>query len=212
MAVKVIIRVLAATVDQEVFLLINKVHDIPLANLVFRGHLDRHCGTGFGAKPAKNAAGKIDAEPFGIAATVRLLRRLHGYAIHRTGAGAEVTGYAALLPVRVPGQDHTCPKTRGWGPFLFRILNGESRPADVLPCCPEAYEDCFYVFDYEHAEPFQLSIYSTDLLYCRACVIMPDSANLSQDTGMSRIRRDDAGRGHGGQDPSRCPLIGPCIW
>src|SRR5208337_5219462 len=99
---------------------------------------------------------------FRITASVRFLGRLHGYAIHRAGRGAEVTGDTAFLAVRVTGQDHAGPIAGTGDPLLFRVLDSQRAAAHMLPGCPEARNDGFYVGKYGHAEPFHKEICRDD--------------------------------------------------
>src|SRR5690606_16425182 len=100
-AVEVVLQVLAAAVDEEVFLLVDQLHDVPLADLVVGGHLDGQGRAGLGAEAAEDAAGEVDPEPPGVAASLLSFGRFHGDAVHGTGSGAKVAGHAALAAVRV---------------------------------------------------------------------------------------------------------------
>ncbi len=56
----------------------------------------------------------------------------HGDAGDRAGRGAEITGDAALLSFRVPGEDDPGPGALRQGPLVFRILFGD-RAAEEMP-------------------------------------------------------------------------------
>ena len=68
-------------------------------------------------------AGEVDAEEFGIPASVLFHALLQGDAVHRTGHRAQVAGDAALLTVRVPGQDNAAAIARCQVGHLLRILD-----------------------------------------------------------------------------------------
>ncbi len=124
MPVKIVFGILSAAVDQQVFLLVYQIHDVPFADLVIRSHLDRHGRTSLCTESAEDAAGKINAEPGCIAPAVLPLGSLHGDAVHRAGGGAQIAGNAALSPVRIAGQHYPRPESRERGSFLLRILDG----------------------------------------------------------------------------------------
>src|SRR6185369_4966873 len=117
--VEIIAAVLAAVVDQQVFLLVDQIHDVPVADLEVGGHLDRQGRAGLGAEAAEDAAGEVDPEPFGKAPAVLPLAGLHGDAVHRTGGRAEIAGDAALFPFRVAGEDDPRPVAGKGGALLL---------------------------------------------------------------------------------------------
>src|SRR5271154_6519333 len=61
-AIKIIARIFAGAVDQQVFFLIDEVRPLEFAHLEIRGELDGTGRAGFLAKAAENAAREVDAE------------------------------------------------------------------------------------------------------------------------------------------------------
>jgi len=53
------------------------------------------------ANEVENAARKIDAEEFRVAASILILRCLQRDAVHRTDGGTEIAGNAALPSIRI---------------------------------------------------------------------------------------------------------------
>jgi hypothetical protein len=124
-AVKIIIAVLSAMIDQEILFLIDKLQNIPLARLEMRGQLNGKRRTRLLTKTAVDTAGKIDTKPSGIAAPVLTLGRLHGDATDRTDRRAKIAGHTALFTVWITGEDDDGPGPCGQGPFILRILLGD---------------------------------------------------------------------------------------
>ena len=105
MAVKIVVAVFAAVIDQQVFFFIKQVEDISPAGFKMRRELNGQGRAGLFAESAIDAAGKIDAKPCGMTSAVRALGRLHGNAVYRTDSRAQITGHAPLVPVRISRQD-----------------------------------------------------------------------------------------------------------
>src|SRR5512139_832027 len=124
-AVKIIVTVLSAMIDQEVFFLIDKLQNIPLARLEMRSQLNGKGRARLLTKTAVNTAGEVDAKPSGIAASVLALGGLHGDAADRADRRAEIAGHAPLFSVRIAGEDDDGPGPCGKSPFHLRILLGD---------------------------------------------------------------------------------------
>ena len=124
-AVKIIQAVFAAVINQQVFFFIKQLEDVPLAGFKMRRELNGQGRAGLFAETAKNAAGKIDAKPGGMASAVRALGRLHGDAVNRTDSRAQITGHATFIPVRITRQDDGCARALRKPAFEFRIRLGD---------------------------------------------------------------------------------------
>src|SRR5690606_1388798 len=112
----VITGVFTLAVDRQVFLFIYKVLAVVFRHFEIRQQLDGVGGTGFFAKAAEDAAGKVDAEERRIPSAVRAFCGLQRDAVNRTGGCAEVTSYATFPAVRVTGQrDAPAPAGRQGG-------------------------------------------------------------------------------------------------
>lgn len=95
---------------------------------------------GFLAESAHDAAGKIDAEEFRVPASVFILGLLQGDAIHRTGHGAQIAGDAALLAIRITGQDDAAAPARKREWFLVGIFDGIRLAEQVHEHQPQRYQ------------------------------------------------------------------------
>ena len=84
-------------------LFIDHVLPVVFAHLEIRRELNGVGRAGFFAKSAQDAAGKIDAEKFGIPAAVWVFAFLQGDTIYRANNRTKITGYAAFFAVRVAG-------------------------------------------------------------------------------------------------------------
>src|SRR5262249_51682022 len=125
-APEVVVGVLARSIDQQVFLLVDEVLPMKVAHLEIRRELDRIRRAGFLAKPAKDAAGEIDPEEFRIAAAGLVFGRLERDAVHRAGDRAEVAGHTAFAPIGIPRQNDPAPVARREVGLLLGILNGDA--------------------------------------------------------------------------------------
>ncbi len=70
MAIKIVIPVLAAMVDQEIFLFIDELQNIIFAKFKIRSELNGQSRTRLLAEPSENTTSKIDAEPPGVTTAV----------------------------------------------------------------------------------------------------------------------------------------------
>ena len=75
--VKIIIGVLSAVIDQQVFFFVDKLQDIALARFEMGRQLDGKGRARLLAESSVDAAGEIDAKPSRVAASICPLGRLH---------------------------------------------------------------------------------------------------------------------------------------
>src|SRR5690606_14819672 len=118
-----VVRILAGTAHQEVLLLVHHVAPDVLAHLEIRRKLDRVGRAGFLAEAAVDAAREVDAKPRRVPATGLVLRLLERDAVDRARDRAEIARDAALLAVRVSGQDDAPAKARREIRLLLRVLD-----------------------------------------------------------------------------------------
>jgi hypothetical protein len=105
--------------DQQVFFLVYEVLPLIFAHLEIGGELYGVGRTCFFAVAAKDAAREVDAEKLEIPPAVLVLGRLERNTVHGAGHSAEIAGDAALLAVRVPGEDDpAAPPGRDVRPLL----------------------------------------------------------------------------------------------
>src|SRR5262249_30859063 len=136
-APEVVSRMLAGPVDQQVVLFVDQVLPVKFAHLEVRRQLDSVGRAGFLAVTAKDAAREVDAEEIRVAPSVFVLRRLKRDAPDRTGNGAQVARHAALLAVRVAGENDSAAITRREVRLLLGILNRDP----LLECMEEHVPD-----------------------------------------------------------------------
>jgi hypothetical protein len=111
--IKVVLIVFPAMIDQQVFFFIDKLQNIALTGLEMRSQLNGKSRARLLTESSVNAASEIDPEPPGITAPVRSLGRLHRDTADRAGRRAKIASHAALLAVRVSGEDNDRPRPGG---------------------------------------------------------------------------------------------------
>src|SRR5208283_6198624 len=122
--VEVVVRMLPRTADQQVFLFVNHILPVVLTEFEIICQLDGVGRAGLFTEPAQDAAREVDAEKCRITPAVLVLRSLERNAVHRTGCRAQITGYAALLSLRVSREDDSTPEARRMDYFFIGILYG----------------------------------------------------------------------------------------
>src|SRR5690606_35854686 len=122
-AVEAVVGILAGAADQEVLLFVHHVAAVVLAHLEIGRELDRVRGTRLLAESAVDAAREVDAEPRRVPAHGPVLGLLERDAVDGTGDRAEIAGDAALLPVRIPGEDDAPAEARREIRHLIGILD-----------------------------------------------------------------------------------------
>src|SRR5690606_12811785 len=111
-AVEAVAGILAGAADQKVLLLVHHVAAVVFAHLEIGRELDRVRRTRFLAESAVDAAREVDAEPGRVPAPGLVLGLRERDAVDGTGDRAGIAGDAALLPVRIPGEDDPAAKAR----------------------------------------------------------------------------------------------------
>jgi hypothetical protein len=99
--VKVIVGILAGTVDQQILLFVDQVLPLVLAHLEIGSELDGIGGTRLLTKSTKDTPRKVDAKKSGIAPTIFILCRLKSDTIHGTCDRTKIAGHASLLAVGI---------------------------------------------------------------------------------------------------------------
>src|SRR4029434_4151610 len=120
---EVIPRILAGTVDQQIFLFIHQILPVKLPHLEIRRKLDGISRAGLFAKTTEDAAREVDAEEVRITTPRFILGCLERDAIDRTGDRAEVARHAALAAVGIARQNDPAPVAGREIRLLLRILN-----------------------------------------------------------------------------------------
>jgi hypothetical protein len=144
--VKIVFAILAPVVDEKILFFIDQLEDITSACLKIGGELNGQSRTRLLAESSVDAPGKVDPEPPGVTSAVFPLRRLHGDAADRADRGAEITGNAALLAIRVPCQNDHSPGTGGQRPLILRILFGDWLSKKDFKGCCKTLGQCLYPF------------------------------------------------------------------
>ncbi len=132
MPVKVVLTVLAAAVDQQVFLFVYEIEDIVFAEFEIGCQLNCESRTRLLTEASVNTPRKVDPEPQRIPTPVFSFRAFHGNAVRGANGFAKIAGDASFLALRIPRQND--PKTRPGRerPFEFRILLRNRLPEEML--------------------------------------------------------------------------------
>src|SRR5579871_3238952 len=134
---EVVVRVLAGTADQQVFLFVNHVLAVIFAHLSIGRELDGIGRACLFAITAENATRKIDAEKFRIAAPGIVLRGLQGDAIDGAGHRAQIAGHASLPAFGITRENDAPAVARREVGLLLRVLDGHPPPEGVQKNVPQ---------------------------------------------------------------------------
>jgi hypothetical protein len=138
--------ILACPADQQIFFFINQGLPVVFRHLEIGRQLDCISRACLFTIAAEDAPGEIDAKEGGITPAVFIFCGLQGYAIDRTGDGAEITGYAPLFSVRVAGKDYAPPPPCGDMLLLLGVLDRLSPAKGVKEDCPGGLDETQHVF------------------------------------------------------------------
>jgi hypothetical protein len=122
----VVPRMLAGSIDQQVFLFIDQVLTVKLAHLEIRGKLDGVGRAGLFAQAAKDTTREIDAKELWKTPPVFILSCLERNTIDGTNDRTEIARHAALTSIGITRQNDPAPVAWSEIRLLLRILNGDS--------------------------------------------------------------------------------------
>ncbi len=147
MPVVIVVRVLPSSINEEIFLFMNELQEVAVADLIIGRHLDRHRRACLGAKPAEDAAREVDSEPFGISSSSLSLSRHERDAIDRADCRAEEARNAPLLSVRIARENYSGPIARMRGPLLLGILDRHRFREEMPSGDHHPLQKCSHTFD-----------------------------------------------------------------
>src|SRR5690348_7997415 len=135
---EVVAGIFAGSIDKQILFFVDHILPLVLAHFEVGSKLDSVSWAGVLAISAEDAARKIDAEEFRIAAAGRVLRGLQRDAIDGTGNGAQITADATLAAVGIAGQNNAASPSRSQICGLFRVLPGYSWLKTVQENIPQS--------------------------------------------------------------------------
>lgn len=132
MPVKVVLTVLAAAIDQEVFFLVNEIEDLVFAEFEVGSQLNCQSRTRLLTEASVNTPREVDPEPQRISSSVFAFGTFHGNAVRWAHGFAQIAGYTSFLALRISRQHDPKARPGRERPFEFRVLLCNRLPEEMF--------------------------------------------------------------------------------